>query len=129
MCIRDSLNPRAGFSKVASQVKPRGILHIMVYHEKTQKFYQHGRRIWRRLSLKEKLELCRSMVEKHGGDVHGWWDAFNPEYNWSFKPKEIKRWFREEEFSRITLTQKYNINMRGVKGVEDSRNWWSWIHR
>jgi len=106
--------PRNGFQKIASQVKSGGILHIMVYHRKTQKIYEEGRRIWHKLNIREKLNLCREMIRKHGGNLHGWWDAFNPKYNWSYEPKEIKRWFKEEGFKKIKLTKKYNINMRGA---------------
>jgi len=107
--------PKKGFQKVASQVKSRGILHIMVYHKKTQKIYKEGRNIWHRLNTDEKFNLCKDMIEKYGGNLHGWWDAFNPKFNWSYKPKEIKRWFKEEKFKKIKLTQKYNIYMRGLK--------------
>ncbi len=107
-------DPRKGFQKISSQVKPRGILHIMVYHSKTQKIYEDGRRNWQTLSNEQKLELCKSMIKKYGGNLHGWWDAFNPEYNWSYEPKEIRKWFKEEGFKKIKLVQKYNINMRGV---------------
>lgn len=108
-------NPREGFRKVASQVKDGGILHIMVYNRKTQAVYQEGRKIWSKLSMEKRFVLIQEMIRKHGGNVHGWYDAFNPEYNWCFEPREIKGWFREEVFEDIALTQKYNINMRGRK--------------
>lgn len=107
--------PRNGFNKIASQVKSGGILHIMVYHKDTQKIYEKGRLIWSELNVEEKTDLCRDMINKHGGSLHSWWDAFNPKYNWSYRPKEIKRWFKEEGFKEIKLTKKFNINMRGVK--------------
>jgi len=107
--------PHQGFRKVASQVKPGGILHIMVYHKDTQKIYEEGRRIWHTLNREEKLNYCNKMIDKYGGNLHGWWDAFNPKYNWSYTPKEIKEWFKEEVFKKIKQTQKYNINMKGVK--------------
>ena len=107
-------NPRESFSRVVSQVKPGGILHVMVYNKKTQRIYEEGRRLWKSLSTEEKKRYCEQMVRRHGGNVHGWWDAFNPEFNFSFSPKEIERWFEEEEFKDITLVKKYNINMRGV---------------
>ena len=113
--------PQKGFQKIASQVKPGGILHIMVYHRRTQKVYEEGRRIWHKLSNEEKLKLCRKMIGMHGGNLHGWWDAFNPKYNWSYEPKEIKRWFKEEGFKKIKLTQKHNINMRGVKSGQSKK--------
>ena len=108
-------DPRLGFQKVASQLRCSGILHIMVYHRKTQEIYEEGRQRWQNLGTEERLRLVQEMIQKIGGDVHGWWDAFNPRYNWSFEPREIERWFRDEGFEDIKLTQKYNINMRGKK--------------
>jgi SAM-dependent methyltransferase len=114
-------DPRKGFSKVASQVKKKnssegnnaGMLHIMVYHKDTQKPYEEDRKKWRNLSLDQQLKLCEEKVQKMGGTVHGWFDALNPEYNWSYDEKEIKKWFEEEGFSKIKLVTKHNINMRG----------------
>lgn len=108
-------NPRESFAKVASQVKSGGILHVMVYHEKTQRAYQEGRRVWKTLDLVEKMRYCEKMTRLHGGNVHGWFDAFNPEFNFSFSPKQVKNWFEEEEFLDITLVKEYNINMRGTR--------------
>jgi len=107
--------PRKGFQKISSQLKQKGILHIMVYHKDTQKVYEVGRKIWSTLNPDKKVELCQKMIKKYGGNLHGWWDAFNPEFNWSYEPNEIKKWFKEEGFEKIKLTQKYNINMRGQK--------------
>jgi SAM-dependent methyltransferase len=107
-------DPVAGFCGVASQVAPGGILHVMVYHKKTQEQYTGGRSRWPAWSNEERLKYCENMVARHGGDVHGWWDAFNPTYNWGFTPKEVKPWFVAYGFNDIKLTQKYNINMRGV---------------
>jgi len=107
--------PRDGFAKVASQVKSNGILLIMVYHKDTQRIYEDGREKWPSLAHEERIALCNEMIAKHGGNLHGWWDAFNPQYNWSFEPKEIERWFKEEGFKKIKLTKKYNINMRGER--------------
>ncbi len=113
-------DPRKSFSKVASQIKKKsdndengGILHIMVYHKDTQKPYEEIRQKWRNLSLEEQLKLCEEKVNTIGGTVHGWFDALNPEYNWSFDEKEIKKWFEEESFSKIKLITKHNINIRG----------------
>ena len=107
--------PREGFNKVALQVKQGGTLHIMVYHRDTQAIYADGRRAWQFLGGDEKLNLCKRMIKRYGGNLHGWWDAFNPQYNWSYQPEEIETWFKEEGFKDITLTQKYSLNMRGVK--------------
>ncbi len=106
-------DPRLGFRKVASQTMHEGILHIMVYHCDTQRVYEEGRRKWKTFTHEQRLTYCEAMARRHGGNVHGWWDAFNPEYNWSYQPKEVAKWFKEEAFDEITLTEKYNINIRG----------------
>ena len=108
-------NPREGFKKASSQVRTNGILHIMVYHKNTQNVYTEGRNIWHKLNEVKRLSYCKKMINKHGGNLHGWWDALNPQHNWSYFPKDIRNWFREEGFKNIKLTQKYNINMNGVK--------------
>lgn len=108
-------DPRKAFSNVASQVKKGGTLHIMAYHKDTQKPYQEARKVWPHLSLDERLKLCEEKVKAHGGDVHGWFDALNPTYNWSFKEKEPAKWFQEEGFHDVRLVTKYNINMNGHK--------------
>ena len=113
--LHHTSNPRESFTKAASQVKSGGILHIMVYHEKTQKAYEEGRHLWKTMNLDEKTRYCEQMVQLHGGNVHGWFDAFNPEFNFSFLPKQVKSWFEAEQFVDITLVKKYNINMRGIR--------------
>ena len=105
-------DPKIGFKKIASQVKPNGTLFIMVYHEDTQEMFIELRKLWRTLNQANRLKMCRFMIKKHGGNLHGWWDAFNPQYNWGFRPEQIKSWFITEGFSNIRLTQRYNINMR-----------------
>lgn len=107
--------PREGFRTIVSQVKENGILHIMVYHKDTQGSYEQGRKLWSTLTLEQKINYCKDAVKKFGGDVHGWFDAFNPKYNWSWTEDEIMKWFQEEGFKNIKLTSKYNINMQGVK--------------
>lgn len=106
--------PEYGFSRVSGQVKPGGTLHVMVYHRKTQDIYIDGRFKWPDWDSDQKLAYCEHMVALHGGDVHGWWDAFNPKYNWSYTPREVKDWFQWYGFGHIKLTQKYSINMRGI---------------
>ena len=55
------------------------------------------------------------VAEKKGGNVHGWFDALNPEFNWSYTKEELKEWFVEEGFSNIKLgDMKFNINMNGI---------------
>lgn len=107
-------DPRKGFSKLVSQVtRNNGMLHIMVYNKKTQDTYQEGRRIWHGLSLEEKLRLCQKKVKTEGGSIHGWFDAFNPKFNWGFTEMEVKKWFEEEGFLKIRTITKFNINVQG----------------
>lgn len=112
--LHHTSDPREAFTKVTSQVKKNeGCLHVMLYHKDTQKPYQDGRKIWKNLSEQEKLTYCRKKVKEFGGTIHGWFDALNPIYNYSFSEKEIKKWFEEEGFTNIRLITKYNINMNG----------------
>jgi len=115
-------DPRKAFTKVTSQVKKNGgILHIMVYHKDMQKPYEEGRKIWKTLSQDERLKYCEKMIKTLGwGTIHGWYDALNPRYNFSYTEDEIKKWFEEEGFYKIKLTQKYNINMQGMFEEEKS---------
>ena len=107
-------DPRDAFTKVASQVrKENGKLHVMLYHKDTQKVYEEGRKLWPELSLDQRIDYCKKKVQSYGGTVHGWFDAYNPTYNWGFTEKEIKNWFKEEGFSNIKLVSKFNINMNG----------------
>ena len=110
-------SPREGFKKVASLLKPQGgYLHIMVYHEDTQKQYEADRHKWPDLTMEEKLQLCNEKVRTSGGTVHGWFDALNPKYNHSFSVPEIVKWFEEEGFTGIKPVSKFNININGWKG-------------
>jgi len=112
-------DPYAGFKKIAKWVKPGGRLHIMVYHKRGQKVYKPYRKLWPTLDHQERLTLCYDLLERYKGkhriDLHGWWDALNPKYNWSYRPWQIRRWFWGEGFRDVRLMQRYNINMQGVK--------------
>lgn len=108
-------NPREAFHKVALQVKPGGMLHVMVYHKDTQKNYEEGRKLWATMTHDERIGYCKKMIGKHEGELHGWWDALNPTYNWSWHEDEIRKWFEDEGFDHQKLTKKYNINMNGVR--------------
>ena len=108
-------NPREAFSRVASQVKKEnGILHVMLYHRDTQQPYEEGRKIWKDLSEEERIQYCKEKIKKSGGTIHGWFDALNPTYNFSYTEEEIKKWFQEEGFHNTKLITKFNINMRGT---------------
>lgn len=103
-------NPYEGFKKIALQVKPGGMLHIMVYHKDTQIKYEAQRIKWKTMSHEERLVFC-----KNTNNPHGWWDALNPKYNHSFTEQEVEGWFKNNGFKDIKLITKYNINMNGVK--------------
>lgn len=121
--LHHTSNARKAFSKVASQVKNGGMLHIMVYNKENDWVYDGFRgdtcvekhKYWESLTDKEKINLCEKYAKIKGGDIHGWFDALNPRYNWSFYAYEVKQWFEEEGFSDINLRMiKQNINMNGI---------------
>jgi SAM-dependent methyltransferase len=114
---------RKAFSKVASQVKKGGMLHVMIYNKENDWVYDGYRgptcvekhKEWEKLSIEEKMKMCEAKVKQYGVDVHGWFDAFNPEFSWSYSEQEVKDWFVEEGFIDIkTKMIKQNINMNGV---------------
>lgn len=108
--------PMKGFGIISDQVKVGGVLHIMVYNRKSQSIYIPGRNIWPSLSIEERINYCKQMIKKHGGNLHGWYDAFNPIYNFSYHPIEIRKWFKNEDYKKIVLTKRMpSINMRGIK--------------
>lgn len=120
--IHHMADPRRAFSKLATQVKKNGMLHVMVYDKKNDWFYDgfrgsdtsEARRLWASLSHEERIKMCKEKAEEKGGTIHGWWDALNPEYNYSFEPKEIKKWFEEEGFSNIRHIKADNINVNAI---------------
>ena len=129
--LHHNKNTRGAFSKVASQVKKDGMLHVMVYNKKYDHEYDGYRgdtsiekhKEWEKLSFEEQIKICENKVKTIGGDIHGWFDAFNPEVNFSFTPKEVEVWFEEEGFSKIKLRVKSHfnsiptsqVNMNGIK--------------
>ena len=121
--LHHTKNTREAFSKVASQVKKDGMLHVMVYNKENDWAYEGFRgktcvekhKYWITLSDDEKIEMCKKMVKKYKGNIHGWFDALNPMYNWSHSVEEIEQWFEEEGFTEIKLRMvKQNINMNGI---------------
>jgi len=129
--LHHNKNTREAFSKVASQVKKDGMLHIMVYDKKYDHEYDGYRgdtsiekhKEWEKLSFEGKIKICENKVKTIGGDIHGWFDAFNPEVNFSFTPEEVKKWFEAEGFHKIKLRVKSHfnsiptsqVNMNGIK--------------
>ena len=116
-------NTRKAFSKIVSQVKKGGMLHVMIYNKENDWAYDGFRgdtcmekhKEWEKLSFEEKIQMCKDKAETSGRDVHGWFDAFNPKYNWSHSSEEVRHWFEEEGFSDIKLRMvKQNINMNGI---------------
>jgi 2-polyprenyl-3-methyl-5-hydroxy-6-metoxy-1,4-benzoquinol methylase len=104
---------RKAFSKIVSQVKDGGILHIMVYNIETQGMYEEDRKRWPILSIMERMNLCQKKVVYFGGTIHGWFDTLNPKYNWGFTVDEVKKWFEEEGFTGIKVITTHNINVQG----------------
>ncbi|MGH2574859.1 MAG: class I SAM-dependent methyltransferase [Ignavibacteria bacterium] len=122
--LHHTQDARKAFSKVASQVKNGGMLHVMVYDKKNDRYYEGFRgescvekhKLWESLSAEEKIKFCEKMVKTKGGSIHGWFDALNPMYNWSFSEEEVIGWFRDEGFSNIRrINMTHNINMNGIK--------------
>ncbi|KER06990.1 hypothetical protein AAA799E16_00140 [Marine Group I thaumarchaeote SCGC AAA799-E16] len=79
--------------------------------------FEKGRKLFKNFSFDEKINFCLEKVKSEGGDVHGWFDIFNPEYNWSFTHDEINDWFSKEGFSKIThipLKSKWKPNINVI---------------
>jgi len=128
--LHHNKDPRKSFSKIASQVKKGGRLHIMVYDKKFDSDYDGFRgktcvkkhEEWIKLSFDQKIKICKDKVKTMGGGIHFWFDALNPKYNWSFEPNEVIKWFEEENFIQINLrTKTYDnsiptsqINITGI---------------
>jgi 2-polyprenyl-3-methyl-5-hydroxy-6-metoxy-1,4-benzoquinol methylase len=121
--LHHTKNTREAFSKICSQVKKGGMLHIMVYNKENNWAYDGYRgdtcvskhEEWEKLSFNEQIEMCKNKVKSSGGDVLGWFDAFNPKFNWSHSADEVRQWFEDEGFINIKLRMvKQNINMNGI---------------
>jgi 2-polyprenyl-3-methyl-5-hydroxy-6-metoxy-1,4-benzoquinol methylase len=118
--IHHTKNPKLAFLKLSSQVKSKGWLTIRVYNKENDNIFEEGRKMFKHFSFDEKINFCLEKVKTEGGDIHGWFDIFNPEYNWSFSPDEITDWFYQEGFSEIMhipIKSKWtpNINVIACK--------------
>ena len=68
-----------------------------------------------KFAIERQIEMCKNKAKNEGGDIHGWFDAFNPKFNWSHSADEVEQWFEEEGFKNIKLRMiKQNINMNGI---------------
>jgi len=128
--IHHTRNPRGTFRNLATMVYPGGYLFVMVYNRKTQWKYYPFRWIFRRLSADSKLVFAKKLSSVrwfHGiptpfclpaktkKNLHGWWDALNPRYNYGFTKKQIFRWFEEEGFDSWVQTPASNLWIKGKR--------------
>lgn len=104
-------NPKEGFDILSRQLKPGGILHIMVYSKNTQGIYTNHRKQFQQLNLEGRIALCKKL--SGGGNIHGWWDALNPKFNHAFDVDEVLSWF--SGFKNVRVITRENININGVK--------------
>jgi SAM-dependent methyltransferase len=108
--------PKIGFKKVAGQVKPGGILHVMLY-SKSRETYIELRERWKTLTHKQRLDLVEELARtRPERTAHGWWDALNPRYAWTFSEDEVRQMFIDNGFTDIKRTlqlRHWNINMQG----------------
>jgi 2-polyprenyl-3-methyl-5-hydroxy-6-metoxy-1,4-benzoquinol methylase len=112
--LHHTSNPYKAFINVSNLVKKDGVLHIMLYHKDTQKQYEIHRELFKKLrSEKDKLEYIYKIGS--GKNIHGWWDALSPDYNFSFTEDEVIKMFVDAGFKDIKIVTKYNININAVK--------------
>lgn len=108
-------DPLRGFRVLKDQLRKGGTLHVMLYNRETQARYEDLRILFKELDKESRLALCRKLSKTRGGDVHGWYDALNPIYNYSYEPKEIIRWYENAGFYDIKLVTEINININGKR--------------
>jgi len=113
--LHHTATPFKAFQKLKGQLKTGGLLHIMVYNEKSQLNYIEGRKIWNTLSDEDRLKYCTAKVKQFGGDIHGWFDALNPTYNFSYSAKEIKNWFKDEGYSDVIHVREHTSFLKQVR--------------
>lgn len=116
--IHHTQNPRHTFHRLARTVKRGGYLFVMVYRKPGQEYYDRLRPIFHKLPSILKLPfiyLVTFITTKRLTNIHGWWDALNPTYNYSFTDDEIATWFREEGFTNFYKSSLPNVNMIGQK--------------
>lgn len=102
-------HPKMGFDFLVKFLKPGGIIHIMVYNKTTQGRYESLREEFRALpTYEDKVNFCKKIDP---ANVHGWFDALNPQFNHSFTVEEVLEWF--EGFENVRVITRENINING----------------
>ena len=88
------------------------VFYLSPEFKKTQGTYIKLREQFKELDEEGKLKMCEEL-DKGRGNIHGWYDALNPEYNLSYDHEEIVEWFREEGFKNIKVMPTSSINING----------------
>ena len=111
-------DPVLGFNVLKDRLVSGGLMHIMVYGKAASKRYPRLRNKFRSLDHFGKIGLCVKLVERYGGDVHGWYDALNPVYNYSYNISEIIGWYKDAGFIDINVLSKPrgHVHINGVMG-------------
>jgi 2-polyprenyl-3-methyl-5-hydroxy-6-metoxy-1,4-benzoquinol methylase len=106
--------PYSGFAKLVGLLNPNGVIHIMVYRKENQEKYEEYRKIFQTLNKDQKIALCKKLGKNN---IHGWYDALNPKYNFSYTEKDIVTWFWCLGLKNIksVTPRPSNINVNGVK--------------
>ncbi len=108
-------DPKGGFNILTDALKVGGRLHLMLYCSETQKRYIKLRQQFALLDNQGKVDMCKNIIKKRRrGNIHGWFDALNPEYNHSYSASEIGEWFKESYTDVQTITTSH-ININGEK--------------
>ena len=110
--LHHTRHPRFGFLNLSKCLVPGGMLHVMLYSNEMN-IYGKLRKQFKALDQNGRVKLCEQL-SLSGGDIHGWFDALNPEFNFSYDRDEIVRWFKDEGFSNIQVMPKKNIHINGT---------------
>lgn len=116
--IHHTSDPRKTFMNVARSVSSDNYLFVMVYRKPGQEIYDPLRKIFHGLPQPLRLAFVYllSLLKSHNfSNIHGWWDALSPTYNFSFTDDEIVSWFTEEGFVDLRKSHLGNINIIGKK--------------
>ena len=111
--LHHTARPREGFNILTNTLKSGGRLHVMMYRNTTQKKYIKLRKKFILLDEAGKLNMCKKLAE-NVGDVHGWYDALNPQYNHSYSQEEIIDWYKDD-YINVVVLETPSININGEK--------------